>query len=86
MSEILQRQDDGAVTTLTLDDDRRLNALSDVMLARLRTTLAEIAESPVRVVILAAKGRAFCAGHDLREMQAMRQAADGGAAAFADLF
>ncbi|MEM8824738.1 MAG: enoyl-CoA hydratase/isomerase family protein, partial [Pseudomonadota bacterium] len=86
MTEILQRWDDGNVTTLTLDDDARLNALSDAMLARLSEELANIAASDARVVILAAKGRAFCAGHDLREMQAMRQAEDGGEQAFADLF
>ncbi|MEM7643095.1 MAG: enoyl-CoA hydratase [Pseudomonadota bacterium] len=86
MTEILQRQDEGAVTTLTLDDDARLNALSDEMLARLGVDLADIAVSEARVVILAAKGRAFCAGHDLREMQAMRQSPDGGEQAFADLF
>ncbi|MEM7491499.1 MAG: enoyl-CoA hydratase [Pseudomonadota bacterium] len=86
MTEILQRHDDRNVTTLTLDDDARLNALSDAMLDRLRVELADIAASDARVVILAAEGRAFCAGHDLREMQAMRQAPDGGTQAFADLF
>ncbi|MEM8849943.1 MAG: enoyl-CoA hydratase [Pseudomonadota bacterium] len=86
MTEILQRQDNRNVTTLTLDDDARLNALSDAMLARLSEELADIAASDALVVILAAKGRAFCAGHDLREMQAMRQSPDGGERAFADLF
>jgi enoyl-CoA hydratase/carnithine racemase len=86
MPDLLQRHDADAVTTLTLDDDARLNALSDAMLAELGAALADIAASEARVVVLAARGRAFCAGHDLREMQAMRQAEDGGAAAFADLF
>ncbi|TMV53646.1 enoyl-CoA hydratase, partial [Thioclava sp. BHET1] len=40
----------------------------------------------IRVVILRAAGRAFCAGHDLKEMQAARDAPDKGAAYFADLF
>ena len=71
---------------LTLDDPGRLNALSDEMLAALRGALEEVAEGEAGVVVLAAEGRAFCAGHDLRQMQAMRQAEDGGAAAFADLF
>jgi len=40
----------------------------------------------IRVVVISGAGKAFCAGHDLREMTAARQAPDGGAAAFADLF
>ena len=83
---MIEREDRGAVARLTLDDPDRLNALSDEMLAALSDALDEVAEGDARVVVLAARGRAFCAGHDLRQMQAMRQAEDGGAAAFADLF
>ncbi|WP_298433296.1 enoyl-CoA hydratase [uncultured Jannaschia sp.] len=86
MTDILLRDVRDGVATLTLNDPGTLNALSDAMLAALRAALAEIAETDARVVILAAEGRAFCAGHHLREIQAMRQAPDGGAAAFADLF
>ncbi|MFT6088667.1 MAG: enoyl-CoA hydratase/carnithine racemase [Sulfitobacter sp.] len=65
----------------------RLNALSDEMLAALQTTLDDIATTPsIRVVTLAGRGKAFCAGHDLKQMTAMRQSQDGGAAAFKDLF
>jgi enoyl-CoA hydratase/carnithine racemase len=65
----------------------RLNALSDEMLAALQTTLDDIATTPsIRVVTLAGRGKSFCAGHDLKQMTAMRQAQDGGAAAFKDLF
>ncbi|MEO0664628.1 MAG: enoyl-CoA hydratase, partial [Pseudomonadota bacterium] len=39
-----------------------------------------------RVIVLAGAGKAFCAGHDLKEMQAARQSADGGRAAWKDLF
>ena len=77
----------GRVRRLTLDDPERLNALSDEMLAALKGALEEAAaDADLRVVVLAARGKAFCAGHDLRQMQAMRQAEDAGAAAFADLF
>jgi len=77
----------GAILRLTLDDPARLNALSDAMIAALTAELAAIGADPtVKVVILAATGKAFCAGHDLREMQAARAAPDGGAAAFRDLF
>jgi enoyl-CoA hydratase/carnithine racemase len=77
----------GRVARLTLDDPARLNALSTAMLTALSTELARIATDPsIKVVVLAATGKAFCAGHDLREMQAARAAPDGGTAAFRDLF
>jgi enoyl-CoA hydratase/carnithine racemase len=87
MTDILLRHDDGPVATLTLNAPDRLNALSDAMLAALAAALAALAtDRIIRVVILRGAGRAFCAGHDLREMQAARAAPDGGTAAFAALF
>jgi enoyl-CoA hydratase/carnithine racemase len=87
MNDILLRADDGAIATLTLNDPGRLNALSTAMLGRLEAELARIAADPgVRVVILRGSGRAFCAGHDLREMTAARAAEDGGRAAYQALF
>lgn len=84
---ILQRSDAASVATLTLNAPDRLNALSDAMLAALHTELDLIADDEsIRAVILRGTGKAFCAGHDLKEMQAGRQAADGGAAYFKDLF
>ncbi len=84
---ILHRQDAASVATLTMDAAERLNALSDAMLAALQANLDEIAaDDTVRAVILRGTGKAFCAGHDLKEMQAGRQTADGGAAYFEDLF
>lgn len=84
---LLLRVDTGAVARLTLNAPASLNALSDAMLAALQAELDRIAADPaIRVVILAGTGKAFCAGHDLREMQAARMAPDKGAAAFADLF
>jgi len=75
------------IATVTLAAPQTLNALSLAMLAALDGTFARIAADPqVRVVILRAEGKAFCAGHDLREMQACRDAPDQGRAAFADLF
>ena len=77
----------GPVTRLVLNAPGNLNALSDAMLASLTARLHQIAQDPgTRVVILAGAGKAFCAGHDLREMQAARDAADKGAAYFLDLF
>ncbi len=84
---LVERTDDGAIARITLAAPERLNALSDAMLAALQEMLDAIATDPaIRVVILAAQGKAFCAGHNLKEMQAARQAPDGGAAAFKDLF
>jgi len=68
---ILVRADTGGVCTLTLNRPDQYNALSEAMLAALQNAFDAIAEdSSVRVVVLAARGRAFCAGHDLKEMRA----------------
>ena len=66
----------GAVTTLTLNRPDRLNPLSEAMIAALQDALDRIAADPaVRVVVLTGSGRAFCAGHDLKEMHAHRDRA-----------
>ena len=85
--DILLRSDADAIATLTLNNPDRLNALSDAMLDALKAAFdALAADRAIRVVILRAKGRAFCAGHDLREMTNGRQAEDGGLAYFEALF
>ena len=87
MSALLLRENDGAVTTLTLNRPDQLNALSEELMAALQGALDGIAAEPeTKVVILRGAGRAFCAGHDLKEMQGKRQAADGGRAAYMALF
>jgi enoyl-CoA hydratase/carnithine racemase len=59
------------VATLTLNRPQRFNPLSSQMIAAMQTELNAIASNPsVRVVILAAEGKGFCAGHDLNEMRA----------------
>lgn len=68
---ILLRHDAGGVATLTLNRPKQFNALSSAMLDKLQAALDHIAESQsVRVVVIAGEGNAFCAGHDLKEMQA----------------
>ena len=84
--DILLIHGDGPLTSLTLNDPARLNALSTAMLTRLDAALDAIAASDARVVILRANGKSFCAGHDLREIQGLRNAPDRGAAAFTALF
>ena len=84
---ILERNDTNGVAHLNMNAPERLNALSDEMLAALQSQLDAIKEdTSVRAVILSGSGKAFCAGHNLKEMTAGRQAKDGGKAYFKDLF
>ena len=69
----LLRSDTAGVATLTLNRPKQFNALSMEMLDALQSALDELAADPaIRVVIIAANGKAFCAGHDLKEMLANR--------------
>lgn len=68
---ILRSQDERGAVTLTLNRPQAYNALSEAMLGSLQRELEAVAgDESVRVVVLAAAGKAFCAGHDLREMRA----------------
>jgi enoyl-CoA hydratase/carnithine racemase len=68
---ILRSQDARGVVTLALNRPQAFNALSEAMLADLQREFDAIASDEyVRVVIIAAEGKAFCAGHDLKEMRA----------------
>jgi enoyl-CoA hydratase/carnithine racemase len=84
---LVERTDEGRVARLVLNLPEKLNPLSSAMIAALSERLAEVAADPgAKVVVLAAKGRAFSAGHDLREMSAARAGADRGAAELRALF
>lgn len=84
---VLIRETDGRIAVLTLNRPLALNALSDRLLAALSQELADLAQdATVRVVVLRGAGRSFCAGHDLKEMQAARSAGDTGRGYFAGLF
>jgi len=68
---LLKNLSDAGVLTLTLNRPRAFNALSEELLDALKAALDETAgSSDVRVVVIRAAGRAFCAGHDLKEMRA----------------
>jgi enoyl-CoA hydratase/carnithine racemase len=69
---ILLRYDDGrGVTTLTLNRPQAFNSLSEDMLAALQRELDALAtDDRLRVLVIGASGKAFCAGHDLKEMRA----------------
>jgi len=80
---ILQELSDSGVLRLTLNDNGRRNALSEAMLKGLGDIMHSSAtDSSIRVIVLAANGPAFCAGHDLKEMTAGRNADDKGRAYF----
>lgn len=73
MSEniLLSARSESGVVTLTLNRPDAFNALSEAMLAALQAQLQALAaDAGVRVVVIAAAGKAFCAGHDLKEMRA----------------
>ncbi len=67
---VLLREDGAGIVTLTLNRPKQYNALSEEMLTALQSALDTIkSEDSVRVVVLAANGQAFCAGHDLKQMR-----------------
>ncbi|HEY2051480.1 MAG TPA: enoyl-CoA hydratase [Caulobacteraceae bacterium] len=69
--DVLLRTIEGPVARLTLNDPGRANALSSAMIADLATALADFSLDPsVRVIVLGAAGKVFCAGHDLGELRA----------------
>jgi enoyl-CoA hydratase/carnithine racemase len=69
--DVLQRTDEDGIVTLQLNRPRQYNALSRELLEALHAELAMIArDESARVVIVTGAGRAFCAGHDLKEMRA----------------
>ena len=87
MSALLTREDRDGIATVTLSSPQTLNALSTPMLQALADSFAAIgADDSIRVVILAAEGKAFSAGHDLKEIQGYRSDTDRGQARFQALF
>jgi enoyl-CoA hydratase/carnithine racemase len=78
-SELLRREDEAGVVTLTLTTPQNRNALSLAMIDTLIVAFADIAkDEKARVVVLAGEGPALSAGHDLREIQAHRNDPDRG--------
>ena len=68
---LIHRRDERGVHTLTLNHPKAFNVLSEAMLAVFQRAVdAVAADAGARVVVMAAEGRAFCAGHDLKEMRA----------------
>jgi enoyl-CoA hydratase/carnithine racemase len=71
---VLLRDDRDGIATLTLNRPQQMNLLTSEMLAALQSAFDAIAKDPsVRVVVLAATGKGFCAGHDLKEIRALKE-------------
>jgi len=69
---VLLREERGGVTRLTMNRPQQMNLLTSEMLDALQAAFDAIAKDPgVRVVVLAAAGKGFCAGHDLKEIRAL---------------
>ena len=80
---LLSELENDGVFRLTLNDPQRRNALSETMMDQLTAALNEATtDRSIRVVIMAANGPAFCAGHDLKEITSGRNAPDKGRAYF----
>lgn len=70
-TDYVLRSDNNGLTTLTLNRPQEYNVLSEEMLTALSQHLTQIAnDDNVRVVVVAANGKAFCSGHNLKQMRA----------------
>jgi len=66
------REDRDRIATLTMNRPQQMNLLTAEMLAALQDALDAISrDQAIRVVVLAAAGKGFCAGHDLKEIRAL---------------
>ena len=84
---LLEELTENGVMRLTLNDSKRRNALSEEMMAKLTNSLDQGSKNDaVRVIVIAGKGPAFCAGHDLKQMSAGRNNADNGHEYFKEVF
>jgi enoyl-CoA hydratase/carnithine racemase len=85
-SSILLREMVGSVAVLTLNRPEARNSLSEGLIAGIDAALREIHDDArVRAVVIAANGKAFSAGHDMKELTARRVDADRGRAYFAEI-
>jgi enoyl-CoA hydratase/carnithine racemase len=71
---ILLREDRDGICTLTMNRPQQLNLLTGEMLTALQDAFTEISTNKkIRAVILAGAGKGFCAGHDLKEIKALKE-------------
>ena len=75
------------VYRLTLNDAKKRNALSEEMMAKVKSSLSDATDNKsIRVIIIAGNGPAFCSGHDLKQMTAGRDNDDQGLTYFKKVF
>src|SRR6266516_4563373 len=83
---ILLRETLGSIAVLTLNRPEARNSLSEGLIAELHAAFKDIHDdAKVRAVVIAAKGQAFSAGHDMKELTARRADADRGRGYFAEI-
>ena len=71
---LLLRDDRDAICTLTMNRPQQMNLLTSEMLDALQKEFDSLkADSKIRVIILGAAGKGFCAGHDLKEIRALKE-------------
>ena len=76
-----------SITRLVMNDEKTGNSLSNEMISRMKEAIEEIAQDQyTKIVIIAAKGNIFCAGHNLKEMTEARSNNDKGKNYFEKLF
>ncbi|MEO0944368.1 MAG: enoyl-CoA hydratase [Pseudomonadota bacterium] len=86
MCEPVLESRSGKVATLRLNRPETRNALSRIMIAALHTATDRLGQdAEVHAIVLAAEGPVFCAGHDLKEITAARDAKDAGQGFFQDI-
>ena len=76
-----------SIVRITMDDEKTGNSLSDQMINLLSTTIIEVSvDKVIKVIVIAATGKIFCSGHNLKEITAARENNDQGESYFRDLF
>ena len=87
INEILLQERSDGILGITMNNPDKLNALSESMIDALQEAFDEAAETPgVKCIILRGAGRAFCAGHDLKELTSARNGPDRGHEYFKMIF
>ena len=86
-SILLEELIGNGVYRVTLNDAKKRNALSEEMMAKLKSLLTDATDNKsIRVIIIAGNGPAFCSGHDLKQMTAGRDNDDQGLTYFKKVF